>query len=131
MDLRDRQLAYLILRLGTGINFLMHGLVRLPKLSQFANGLSESFASTPLPAALVNAFAYALPFAEATAGLLLLTGLFTRWAALGAGLIICTLLFGTTLQENWSTAGSQMVYLLVIYFLLAHRKNNFLSIDKN
>ncbi len=130
MKANDRHLAYFILRLGTGINFLIHGLVRMPKLKQFASGMAENFSSTPLPGSLVKAFAYGLPFAEASVGLLLVLGLFTRWAAFGSGLIICALLFGTTLQENWGTAGSQMGYLLVIYFLIAHREYNWLSIDK-
>lgn len=130
MKPNDRQLAYLILRLGTGINFLLHGLVRLPKLRQFASGMAENFAESSLPGPLVKAFAYSLPFAEGIVGFLLIAGLFTRWAAFGSGLIICALLFGTTLQENWSTAGTQMVYLLVIYFLIAHREHNWLAADK-
>jgi thiosulfate dehydrogenase [quinone] large subunit len=126
----DAQLAYLILRLGTGINFLLHGLVRLPKLSAFATGLAKGFQDTWLSESIAKVFAYCLPFAETTVGLLLLIGLFTRWAAFGAGLIIVALLFGTCLKEDWATAGLQMTYLLVIYFLIAHRSNNAFALDK-
>jgi len=35
----DRRLAYPILRLTLGVNILLHGLVRLPQLASFADGL--------------------------------------------------------------------------------------------
>lgn len=93
--------------------------------------MPKDFQDTWLPVELAKAFAYGLPFAEATAGLLLLPGLFTRWAAFGAGLMMVALLFGTCLKEDWATAGTQLGYLLVIYFLLAHRRShNALALDK-
>jgi hypothetical protein len=45
----DRQLAYAILRLTLAVNILLHALVRLPQLNQFAHDLIQSFTKTPLP----------------------------------------------------------------------------------
>jgi uncharacterized membrane protein YphA (DoxX/SURF4 family) len=74
----DRQLAYCVLRLTLGINILIHGLVRLPQLAPFADGLAQAFAKTPLPPQVVRLFAFVLPFAETFVGLLLTLGLWTR-----------------------------------------------------
>src|SRR5260370_30739386 len=76
--LLDRRLAYLMLRFTLALSILMHGLVRLPHLSAFADGLVKLFAETPLPAAMVRPFAVSLVFVEAIVGLLILLGLWTR-----------------------------------------------------
>jgi hypothetical protein len=57
----DRQLAYAILRLTLGVNTLVHGLVHLPQLASFADGLLQAFAKTPLPPQAVRLFAFILP----------------------------------------------------------------------
>lgn len=113
----DRCLAFAVFRLTLGVNMLIHGLVRLPDLDGFAGGLVEGFAETPLPPFLVEAFATALPVAEAAVGALLILGLLTRWALLAGGLLITALVFGTALRQQWDTLGLQMIYALA-YFLL-------------
>ncbi|WP_335695406.1 DoxX family membrane protein [Spirosoma montaniterrae] len=119
MNLTNKQLAQIIMRLGLGINMLMHGLVRLPKLSGFVEKMGAGFANTILPPVLTNAFLYMLPFAELTSGLLiLLGGRLSRWGYVLGGLIIGALLFGTTLKEDWDTAGSQMIYVIAFYLAL-------------
>ncbi len=65
----------------------MHGLVRLPSLGTFAQGMVRDFSATMLPAALVHAFAVVLPFAELTIGALLVVGLGQR-AVLSAGILL-------------------------------------------
>ena len=50
----DHQLAFVIARITIGINFLLHGVVRLPKMEGFASGLSKGFEGTMLPPALVE-----------------------------------------------------------------------------
>src|SRR5260370_8490891 len=62
--LLDRRLAYLMLRFMLALSILMHGLVRLPHLSAFADGLVKLFAETPLPPAMVSPFAVGLVFFE-------------------------------------------------------------------
>ncbi len=119
MNLTNAQLAQIIIRLGLGINMLMHGLVRLPKLNAFVDKMAAGFAGTVLPDVLTRAFLYALPFAEAISGLLiLLGGRFSRWGYVLGGLIIGALLFGTTLKEDWGTAGSQLIYVIAFYLAL-------------
>ena len=44
--LLDRKLAYLMLRFTLGLNILMHGFVRMPHLSAFADGMVKLFAET-------------------------------------------------------------------------------------
>ena len=72
----DRALGRALLRLTLGINLVVHGLVRVPKLSAFAAGMARDFQPTILPSGLVQAFALALPFAEAAVGALITVGLF-------------------------------------------------------
>jgi thiosulfate dehydrogenase [quinone] large subunit len=115
----NNQLAQLVMRIGLGINMLMHGLVRIPKLSAFVAKMEAGFASTLLPALLTKAFLYTLPFLELITGLLILIGgEFTRWGYFLGGLVIAALLFGTTLKEDWATAGTQMVYVIAFYLAL-------------
>jgi thiosulfate dehydrogenase (quinone) large subunit len=68
--LLDRRLAFAFLRITLGLNILMHGAVRLPILSVFVAELVKEFAKTPLPAAVVKAFAYSLPFEQGLTSLL-------------------------------------------------------------
>lgn len=113
------QLAQLVMRIGLGINMLMHGAVRIPKLSGFVNKTAAGFADTILPALLTRAFLYGLPFVELASGvLILLGGPLSKWGYFIGGLTIGALLFGTTLKEDWATAGSQVVYLIAFYLAL-------------
>jgi thiosulfate dehydrogenase (quinone) large subunit len=125
----DRALARALLRLTLGINLLVHGLVRIPKLSGFAAGLARDFEPTILPGGLVHAFGLALPFVETVLGGLLAVGLFQRAAlALGA-LMIAALVFGTALLQHWDIVTQQMVYSLVYAALLATRSWDRWSVD--
>ena len=130
MKLNNFELAFVLGRLLLGLNYLLHGLVRIPKLPAFKAHLVQQFAAAPLPPALVEAFATALPFAEGALGLLLMLGLFTRAALVGAMLVIMSLIFGSSLLENWSLVGDQMLYGLFIITLVLHLQRNRLCLDK-
>ncbi|UFH53817.1 DoxX family protein [Spirosoma sp. KNUC1025] len=113
------QLAQLVMRIGLGINMLMHGLVRIPKLNAFVTKTAAGFSQTLLPALLTKAFLYTLPFAELTTGILiLLGGQFSKWGYFMGGIIIGALLFGTTLKEDWNGAGTQLIYVIAFYLAL-------------
>ncbi|MCX6217262.1 DoxX family membrane protein [Spirosoma sp.] len=115
----NNKLAQLILRIGLGINMLMHGLVRLPKLSAFVDKTEAGFAATILPSLLTKAFLYTLPFLELATGILILLGSeFTRWGYFLGGILIAALLLGTTLKEDWNSAGTQMIYVIAFYLAL-------------
>ena len=127
--LLDRKLAYFILRFTLGVSILMHGLVRLPHLSAFADGMVRQFAETPLPATIVRPFALTLVFVEAIDGLLLLLGLWTRWALVLGTLLMASLVFGTALRSDWNTLAIQMLYASIYSALIATREYNSFSID--
>jgi len=127
----DRQLAYGIFRLTLGINILVHGAGRIfgPGADAFAATTAAEFAKTPLPAGMVHAFLFMVPFAEMVLGVLTTLGLFTRWALALGGLLITVLVFGTAMRSDWNTVGVQMIYAITYYFLLAHRSSNRFSLD--
>ncbi|MFD2785655.1 DoxX family membrane protein [Hymenobacter rubripertinctus] len=130
LKLTNPALAFVLGRLLLGLNFLMHFLVRLPKLAGFRAGLMKQFATTPLPAPLVEAFATVLPFVEGGIGLLLLLGLFTRPALVAAMGVMMSLVLGSNLLEEWATVGSQMGYGLFIFALILFCQHNRFCFDR-
>jgi thiosulfate dehydrogenase [quinone] large subunit len=129
MKLNNFELAFVLGRLLLGLNFLLHGLVRIPKLAVFRAGILKEFAAAPLPPSLVSGYATALPFVEGGIGLLLLLGLFTRPALVAAMLVLMSLIFGSSLLEKWSVVGDQMLYGLFIITLVLHLQRNRLCLD--
>ena len=125
----DRKLAYLVLRFTLGLSVFMHGLVRLPHLNAFADGLVKTFSDTPLPTLLVRPFALVLVFVEAIVGLLVLLGLWTRGALLVGSAPMAALIFGTALRSDWNTLAIQLLYAAIYAVLLAARSYNAYSLD--
>jgi thiosulfate dehydrogenase [quinone] large subunit len=126
----EQRQAYVLLRLLTGLDFFGHGFARIftgTHLSGFAQGMVKSMAATPLPPALTLATGYVVPCVELVIGLLLLTGLATRAALTLALLLMLVLMFGVTLKQDWATAGSQLLYGLVLFVLLFARERYDLS----
>lgn len=113
------QYSFLILRLGLGVDLAMHGLVRIPKLTKFADKMVGDFSATILPDLLVRGFALALPFVELVIGLLLFVGgRFLLWGGLLGGVTMSALIFGSALREEWSAVSIQLIHILAFYFLL-------------
>ena len=125
----DRAVARALLRLTLGINLIVHGLVRVPKLTAFADGMARDFQPTILPSALVHAFGLVLPFAEAAVGALIAVGLFQRIALAAGALMLVALVFGTALLQRWDTLTQQMVYALLYAALIATRPWDRWSLD--
>jgi thiosulfate dehydrogenase [quinone] large subunit len=130
LKLTNPELAFVLGRLLLGVNFLTHSLVRLPKLAAFQAGMVKQFAAAPLPEALVRLFASVLPFVEGGLGVLLLLGLFTRPALAAAMLLMTSLVFGSSLLEQWDTVGTQMLYGLFIFALILNCQHNRLCLDR-
>jgi thiosulfate dehydrogenase [quinone] large subunit len=127
---KDAALGYLLLRATIGTNIFIHGLSRiLAGPSHFADALVPAFQHAPLPAGLVRLFALALPWAESIVGLLVLLGIRTRLALVAGSLLILTLTFGATLNQDWESAGLQLIYAAVYASLLAFRHHNAFSVD--
>ena len=121
----EQRQAYLLLRLVTGLDFFMHGFARIftgSHLSGFAHGMVKSMAATPLAPALALAAGYTIPCIELLIGTLLLLGLFTRAALTIALLLMFTLIFGVGLKQDWTVAGTQLLYALVLAILLFARQ---------
>jgi thiosulfate dehydrogenase [quinone] large subunit len=127
---RDFALAYLLLRATIGLNIFIHGASRLlAGVSSFANSLVPMFQKTPLPACSVHWFGLALPWVETILGFLVLAGLRTRFALIGGSVLIFVLTFGSTLRQDWESAGLQLIYASIYAALLAFRDKNVYSLD--
>lgn len=108
-----------ILRIGLGVNMLMHGIMRIPKLNAFVTKAAIPFQDTFLPPALVNIFLSTLPFIEALIGVMILIGgKISRVGYIAGGLLITLLIFGTDVHQDWALAGQQMIYLLTFAIAL-------------
>jgi thiosulfate dehydrogenase (quinone) large subunit len=126
----DAAFAYLLLRATLGVNILIHGASRiLIGPAKFVAVLAQQFHATPLPAPMVAAFAYMLPWAEAVVGAFVLLGLFSRLALRAGAALILVLTVGSTLAQDWIAAGWQLVYALVYAALLAFLRANQYSLD--
>jgi thiosulfate dehydrogenase [quinone] large subunit len=121
-----------VFRLALGTNFLFHGLARMlgGGVEGFASGTTKAFTGTLLPPGVVHAFLSVLPYIELILGVLILLGLFTRWALAAAGLLMALLMFGTSLRSDWVTVSIQMIYVIALYLALANLDDNCCALDK-
>jgi len=122
--LNNSELAYLLVRLGLGVNLFFHGLVRLPKLSGFVQYMEKNFAESMLPSFLVTPMAYAIPLLEFVLGLMLLLGLKTKLALVGTAALMMTLVTGCCVIENWGPLDSQMSLLVIAAALIVFLRHN-------
>jgi len=121
--------TYLLARLPIGMSFLGHGLERLPILAKFSNGMVTSFDKSFIPGILVLPFSLGLPFVELLLGILLLLGLFTRFATVLGVITMLALIFGSTSLGQWDGVFIQLMYsayLVLLYYFLPY---NTVSID--
>jgi thiosulfate dehydrogenase [quinone] large subunit len=125
----DRALARALLRVTLGINLLVHGLARVPRLAAFASAMAGDFGPTFLPSQIVYGFALALPFVEAVLGALIAVGLWQRSALAAGALLMLALIFGTALLQRWDTLTQQMVYSLIYAALIATLSWDRWSVD--
>src|SRR5437660_2952360 len=127
--MNHRETAYCLLRATMGVIFLFYGIGKfVGGLSNFVGGMNQHFAGK-LPAMMVMPFAYGLPFAEATSGLLIVLGLFTRVGLLISGLLLIGLTFGTVMLGDAPTVAHNLQYALVNFVLLWLVDLNRYSID--
>ena len=115
----EQKVAYVLLRVALGVDFLGHGTIRLLHGNAlFAQGMVKQMADTPLPSAMVYGFGWVLPFVEFGIGLLLVTGVWTRWVLLVGALLMIMLMAGVTLKQDWAVAGLQLTYSFLFSLLL-------------
>lgn len=128
----DSVLAFFTLRLALGVNELMHGVTRIfmgMGLSGFLNFTQNQFKDAPLPVWQVRAFATVVPCGELLIGVLLILGLWTRWALTLAALLMIGIIFGTALRSDWQLVFLQMFYSLLYAMMLMWRRYDFWSVD--
>jgi len=127
---KDIAVAYPLLRVTLGVNICVHGISRIiGGLSAFAHSLLTPFQKTFLPAWSVFGFGLALPWLEAILGLLVLAGLRTRLALIAGSILLIVLTFGSTLRQDWESAGLQLIYASIYAALLAFLNKNTYSLD--
>lgn len=126
-----KSMSYVFIRLGIGISMLGHGLVRIPKLTAFSEGMLNNFKDSLLPNFMLIPFAYALPFVEFLIGFLLILGWQTKNAAVIGGVLMLILIGGTSLIENWGALPSQMIHLLFFVLVYEFNQSNTLALDKS
>ena len=120
-EIANSLLAFWGLRFAFGLSFLMHGAVRFPKLSSFAEGLSGQFDGTFLGGIPALSFAYVIPMAEVLIGVSILAGgRLIRWGAFAGCILMGGILFGTCLLEKWELLGSQLIHLAFFYLILTN-----------
>ena len=129
--LSDRELGFLIARIGLGINLFFHGIVRLPNLTGFVQGMETKFAESMLPLFLVTPMAYVIPIAELVIGLFLLLGIATRFALIGAAVQMMVLIIGCCFVQDWGPINSQMFLLILAALLIANLNLNRCAIMKD
>ena len=125
----DIVLAYTFLRLVFGINMFVHGLVRLPNISGFVESQVGLYKEIAIPPLLIAGPAYLIPIVEFAVGILLILGLQTRKALIANFLLMMTLMFGVCLLQKWDIAGSQLIYNIILFILLAGCSFNLISVD--
>ncbi len=126
-----KKLAYFFARITLGVNFSIHGLVRLPKLKGFAEGIMNGFEGTMLSEFIVIPFAYAIPILELILGLMLLLGIYTNRALAASAILMIVLIAGSAFKEDWGAVSTQMLYALFIFFLIFFQENNSWSLIAN
>ena len=126
--LTNKELGFLMARVGLGANLFFHGLVRLPKLQGFVAGMEAKFAESMLPGFLVTPTAYAIPVVELLLGIAIVLGIGTRWALLATTVQMMILTSGCCFVEDWGPINSQMFLLAMSAVLMANIDLNRLAI---
>ena len=129
--MKNKELAYAVLRVALGIDILMHGLSRFGEnYGKFVASMMEMFATSPLPGWSVNILAHLIPIAEFAVGALLVIGLATRLAAVAGALLMMILIFGSALLQKWELVSLQMNYVFFYFLVLFFLEYNRYSLDR-
>lgn len=116
--LDNRSLALVLFRISFGINFLFHGVVRMPNLEKFVTGMQNTFKDTLLPEFMVTPIAYTIPFAELVIGVFLLVNKFTRETLVATFVLMNILVIGSSFAQKWDLVGLQSTYIGFLFLLM-------------
>lgn len=120
--MKDFKPTYFFLRLPIALSFFGHGLVRLPKLQAFTEGMVKSMEKSAIPESLLTPFGYLIPIAEFLIGLALLIGYQTKYAIYAGLALMGLLVLGSASVENWSAIEAQLVHSIYLGGLLWYWK---------
>jgi thiosulfate dehydrogenase (quinone) large subunit len=130
MKFSEKEIAYGLLRIAFGVNFLGHGLFRiLSGVSVFAAATVERMTKSPMPHGFVLGFGYCIPWIEVLIGLALIFGLLTRVTLICGALFMMALTIGVASNQQWDVAAQQLMYSLVFFLLLFLVEYNGLALD--
>ncbi len=101
-----------------GVMFFFFGISKLGHVRGFARFLTTQFEKAWLPAFLVTAFGYVLPFIETALGILLLTGLFRNTTLFATGVLLIVLTFGQIVLGQPPVIFYNAVYVFMVATLL-------------
>ncbi|MCX8524902.1 DoxX family protein [Chryseobacterium formosus] len=116
--MKDFKTVFFFLKLPIAISLAGHGLVRLPKLQAFTEGMVKSMEKSAIPEVLIIPFGYILPFLEAIVGISLLIGFKPKLTIYSAIALMSILIFGSSSIENWSAIEAQLLHSLYLFALL-------------
>ncbi len=126
---RDIVAAYTLLRIVVGINYFNHGATRIFHIPGFMDSMVSTMQGSWIPEFLVKINAALVPPVELIVGILITIGLFTRSALITCFILMAVLMYGITIIQNWDGAGSQLMYNIVLFILLAGLSFNRISVD--
>lgn len=106
------------MRLPIALSLLGHGLVRLPKLQAFSEGMVGSMEKSILPSALVMVWGFMLPIIEIILGILLLIGYKAKYSIYASLVLMSILIMGSSSIEAWGAIEAQLVHSLYLFALL-------------
>ncbi|KQT18262.1 DoxX family protein [Chryseobacterium sp. Leaf404] len=115
--MKNFKTSFFFLKLPMAISLLGHGLVRIPKLAEFSNGMMKSLEKSAIPDVLILPFSYVLPFVEALLGIILLTGFQTKYTLYAAITLMSILILGSSSVENWSAIEAQLLHSFYLFGL--------------
>lgn len=116
--MKDFKTTFFFLRLPIALSIFGHGLVRLPKLQAFTDGMVKSMEKSAIPESLLTPFGYLIPIAEFLIGLVLLIGYQTKYAIYAGLALMGLLVLGSASVENWSAIEAQLVHSIYLGGLL-------------
>ena len=121
--------AYTLLRIVVGINYFNHGATRIFNIPGFMDSMVTTMQDSWIPEFLVRINAALVPPVELIVGALITIGLFTRTALIACFVLMAVLMYGITIIQNWDGAGSQLIYNVVLFILLAGVSFDRISVD--
>ena len=108
----------------------VHGIVRTGShFWTFVEQTTKQFGSSAIPHTLVRISAAMIPEVELLIGVLLILGLWTRFALVLGALEMCALIAGTSLLMQWEIVAIQLAYAFFFFVLLRYCQSNDLSLD--